>query len=195
LLDTEDFEGTLFMAGSFSVAGRKKRSLRDSQSRAERRMAAAAGNLAAARKRFDIGFDGIRVVEIIHHQSVGLLAAARRGVGQIIEAFDARAVAEVKAGDRVVRVPPLRWSAGNVRRGVSARVAGARQALVIRPSVASASSAARSLALAGGISGGRWLDRSRSASAECFWPGFGFFLGPAPKEGSGDSVAKLVRRG
>ena len=58
---------------------------------------------AFARISLQIGFNGVRVVEIIDHQSVGLLQTVCRIVGQGIDSLDASTVAEMKSGHRIVR--------------------------------------------------------------------------------------------
>src|ERR1700728_178560 len=51
-------------------------------------------------------FDVIEIVAIIHHQAVRLRQSPLRGVGEPVEPFKPRAVAEVETGDRVDRQSP-----------------------------------------------------------------------------------------
>src|SRR5262249_60979748 len=47
--------------------------------------------------------DVLEIVKVIHHQSVRLLQRPLRRIGQEVESFEARAVAEMEARDRIER--------------------------------------------------------------------------------------------
>src|SRR5262249_58286493 len=50
-----------------------------------------------------IALDVIEIVEIIHHQTIGLFECPLRRIGEPIEPLEPRAIAEMESGDRVDR--------------------------------------------------------------------------------------------
>ena len=51
-----------------------------------------------------VRLDMVERVKVVDHQAVGLLHALARGIAQEIQAFQAGAVAEMEAGDRIDRL-------------------------------------------------------------------------------------------
>ena len=62
-------------------------------------------------------FDVAEVVEVVDHQPVALLAAALREIGRPVEPFEARAVAEMEAGNRIERQAGGIAGGHEIRRG------------------------------------------------------------------------------
>ena len=72
-------------------------------------------DLAVADVGLDVVFDVLRLVLIIDHQAERLGVSLGGGVGQVVDALDAGAVAEVKARDGIVG-PVLASGVGEILR-------------------------------------------------------------------------------
>src|SRR5581483_12512416 len=52
-----------------------------------------------------VGLDVVQCIKIVHHQAKGLFQRLLRKIAQVIEAVEARSVAEMEMGDRIERTP------------------------------------------------------------------------------------------